>query len=42
MWLQWLWPTLLGVPLMIRWMNHYRREFAKGKRVGDVFPRMGR
>jgi hypothetical protein len=42
MWLQWLWPTLLGVPLMIRWMNHYRREFSKGKRVGDVFPRMDR
>ncbi len=42
MWLQWLWPTLLGVPLMIRWMNHYRREFAKGKRVSDVFPRMDR
>ncbi len=41
-WLQWLWPTIVGVPLLLWWMRRYRWEFAKGKRVSEVFPRMDR
>lgn len=35
-WLKWLWPTLVGVPLIILWTGHYRRRFAKGARVRDM------
>ncbi|MEZ4755538.1 MAG: hypothetical protein R2817_01785 [Flavobacteriales bacterium] len=42
MWLQWLWPTIIGVPLLLWWMRRYRWEFTKGKRVSEVFPRMDR
>ncbi|MCU0320413.1 MAG: hypothetical protein MUE88_10115 [Flavobacteriales bacterium] len=42
LWLQWLWPTIVGVPLLLWWIRQYRWEFAKGKRVSEVFPRMGR
>jgi fluoride ion exporter CrcB/FEX len=36
-WLQWLWPTIIGSPLIAYWIGHYRRQFAKGKRVSEVF-----
>lgn len=35
-WLQWLWPTLVGVPLITLWSTYYRRRFANGGRVRDV------
>jgi uncharacterized membrane protein len=34
--LQWLWPTLLGTPLIVLWVRHYRKRFSKGKRARDV------
>lgn len=37
LWLQWLWPTILGTPLIAYWIRYYRKEFAKGKRVSEVF-----
>lgn len=35
-WLRWLWPTLVGTPLIILWVNHYRKKFARGRRVREV------
>jgi fluoride ion exporter CrcB/FEX len=35
-WLQWLWPTIIGSPLIAYWISHYRKGFAKGKRVSDM------
>lgn len=35
-WLQWLWPTIVGAPLIAMWVRHYRRRFARGRRVRDV------
>ena len=35
-WLQWLWPTILGAPLIALWSNYYRKKFAKGRRARDV------
>ncbi len=35
-WLQWLWPTLIGAPLIALWSAHYRKRFAKGTRVRDI------
>ncbi len=32
LWLQWLWPTLVGVPLMLAWFRHCRKRFDKGER----------
>ena len=34
--IQWLWPTILGVPLMRVWINSYKKRFAKGSRVREV------
>ena len=35
-WLQWLWPTLLGIPIIVMWSAAYRKRFAKGTRVRDI------
>lgn len=35
-WLRWLWPTLVGTPLIILWVNYYRRKLARGRRVREV------
>ncbi len=35
-WLQWLWPTIIGSPLIAYWISYYRKGFAKGKRVNDM------
>lgn len=35
-WLKWLWPTMVGVPLIILWIGYYRKRFAKGARVRDL------
>lgn len=32
-WLVWLWPTLIGAPLIALWSAYYRSRFAKGDRV---------
>lgn len=34
-WLVWLWPTLVGVPVIFAWSAYYRRMFAKGTRVRE-------
>jgi len=35
-WIQWLWPTLVGTPLLMMWSNRYRRRFSSGKKIGEV------
>jgi len=35
-WLRWLWPTVLGAPLIIYWIRHYKRRFSKGRRAKDI------
>lgn len=35
-WLQWLWPTLVGSPLIFLWVRHYKQKFGRGKRARDV------
>ncbi len=35
-WLQWLWPTLVGAPLIALWIRYYRNSFAKGRRMHSM------
>ncbi len=35
-WLQWLWPTIIGTPLIILWVNSYKKKLTRGKRTRDV------
>jgi uncharacterized membrane protein len=35
-WLQWLWPTLVGAPLIALWVRYYRTSFEKGRRMHDM------
>lgn len=35
-WLRWLWPTLLGSPLIFFWIRHYKRRFSKGRRAKEI------
>lgn len=35
-WLRWLWPTILGSPLIFYWVRYYRRRFSKGRRAKDI------
>jgi hypothetical protein len=35
-WLVWLWPTLLGTPVVALWSAYYRRKFANGTRVRQI------
>jgi uncharacterized membrane protein len=35
-WLVWLWPTLIGIPLIVIWTTYYRRRFANGDRVRHI------
>lgn len=35
-WLQWLWPTLVGTPLIFLWVNYYRKKLSRGRRARDV------
>lgn len=32
-WLQWLWPTIVGVPLIFYWVWWLKQRFAKGERL---------
>ncbi len=34
-WLRWLWPTIIGTPLIILWTRYYKKQFASGKRARD-------
>ena len=34
--IQWLWPTIIGVPLLLAWINYYKRKFNRGLRVEEV------
>ncbi len=36
MWLQWLWPTILGAPLIALWVRYYRKSFEDGKRMRSM------
>ncbi|MBK6836984.1 MAG: hypothetical protein IPG90_00845 [Bacteroidetes bacterium] len=31
--IQWLWPTVIGVPLMMMWIRSYRKKFSKGRSI---------
>jgi hypothetical protein len=33
--IRWLWPTIIGIPLMMMWINYYKRKFA-GKKVEEL------
>jgi hypothetical protein len=30
---RWLWPTVIGTPLIVLWITYYKRRFAR--RTGD-------
>jgi len=34
--IQWLWPTIIGLPLLNRWVRSYKSKFAKGKIISDA------
>lgn len=36
-WLQWLWPTFIGSPLIVLWIRQYRKRFGKGRRTRELF-----
>ena len=33
---QWLWPTFVGVPILIIWATYYKKKFYKGIHPADV------
>jgi hypothetical protein len=33
---RWLWPTIVGVPLMVLWLRYYGRKFSAGRHVKDM------
>jgi len=35
-WIAWLWPTILGTPMIVLWSSYYRKKFTKGRRARDV------
>lgn len=37
LWLQWLWPTIIGAPLIAWWVRYYRGKFTNGRRSRDLF-----
>jgi uncharacterized membrane protein len=36
-WLRWLWPTIVGSPLIAIWTRYYRDRFTRGRRTRDLF-----
>ena len=34
--LQWLWPTLIGSPLLTIWIRSYKEKFSKGKKIREL------
>lgn len=35
-WLQWLWPTIIGSPLIFLWVGYYKKKLTRGRRARDV------
>jgi len=35
-WLQWLWPSIIGIPIIYWWTRRYRKRLGRGKRVRDL------
>jgi hypothetical protein len=33
--IQWLWPTIIGVPLLNIWVRSYKKKFNKGRRIKE-------
>lgn len=33
---RWLWPTIVGTPLIVVWIRRYQRKFGEGKKPRDV------
>lgn len=33
---QWLWPTMIGTPLIIYWIRSYRKKLDNGARITDL------
>ena len=36
--IQWLWPTIIGVPLLLTWINYYKRKLSQVRKVSKVPP----
>lgn len=34
--IQWIWPSLVGVPLIIYWIRTYRKKLEKEKRITEL------
>lgn len=34
-WIQWLWPTIIGTPLLRMWVKSYRVKFSKGGKIKE-------
>ncbi len=34
--IQWLWPTIIGTPLLTIWARSYRRKFSKGRKIKEM------
>ncbi|HQV51545.1 MAG: hypothetical protein IPI00_05285 [Flavobacteriales bacterium] len=35
-WLRWIWPTLIGAPLIMLWVRYYRARFVNGRRPKHI------
>ncbi len=33
--IQWLWPTIIGTPLLSMWVASYKKKFAKGRKIKE-------
>lgn len=33
---RWLWPTAVGVPAILLWVNHYQKKFRRGTATAEV------
>ena len=33
--IQWLWPTIIGTPLLTIWVRSYKQKFSKGRKIKD-------
>ncbi|MCB0771602.1 MAG: hypothetical protein KDC00_14475, partial [Flavobacteriales bacterium] len=36
-WMQWLWPTFIGVPVIVLWSRYYKKRLTRGRRARNVF-----
>lgn len=37
---RWLWPTVIGTPLIVVWIRRYQRKFENGKQPSDIAARL--